>query len=235
MGQRGRDAGSGGARRRPTARGPASAPATRGPADRPAAPAALRSRVAGVLEPILSRAGYDLDDLVVTRVGRRNLIKVVVDADSAVTLDAVAEISRRLSDALDIAEAAEGEFGSGPYTLEVTSPGVDRPLTEPRHWRRNVGRLVKVSVDDRMLLGRISAATAEGVVLEVDGTAHEAAYGRLGPGRVQVEFGRATEAPADADDDTGSAHAGDVDGPGAGDVTRSAHADEEEDGQEDQV
>ncbi len=194
MAQRGRAAGSGGARR-PTGRGPSGAPPAR-QGGGSSAGAAVRARVAETVTPIVAAAGYDLDELVVSRVGRRNLIKVIVDADGGVGLDAVAELSRRISDALDIAEEAVGDFGSGPYTLEVSSPGVDRPLTEPRHWRRNVGRLVKVPVDDKPRQGRVVAATDQGVVLDIDGIQHDVAYGRLGSGRVQIEFGR----PADADD-----------------------------------
>ncbi len=228
MAQRGRAAGSGGARR-PTGRGPSGAPPAR-QVGGSAAGAALRARVADTVGPLVAAAGYDLEELVVSRVGRRNVIKVIVDADGGVSLDAVADLSRRISDALDIAEAAAGDFGSGPYTLEVSSPGVDRPLTEPRHWRRNVGRLVKAPVDDKPRQGRVVAATDQGVVLDIDGIHHEIAYERLGTGRVQIEFGRPADAtegapePGDVDDDID-----DLDDLDADDL------DEEEHGQEDQA
>ena len=80
-----------------------------------------------------------------------------------------------------------------PPTLEVTSPGVDRPLTEHRHWRRAVGRLVQVQDGDRPVTGRVVEAAGAGVTLDVDGTRREIAWGELGRGRVQVEFNRGEE------------------------------------------
>jgi ribosome maturation factor RimP len=154
-----------------------------------------------VVEPVVAAAGYDLEDLTVSRAGRRHLVRVVVDGDHGVSLDDVAEVSRAVSAALDAAEEAGGDLLPGEYALEVGSPGVDRPLTLPRHWRRNVGRLVAVQVrggpeGDRQLTGRVLAADDEGIVLEAAGGAggRELAYERLGPGRVQIEFTRWGEA-----------------------------------------
>jgi ribosome maturation factor RimP len=107
-----------------------------------------------------------------------------------VSLDDAATVSRDLSGALD-SVAVMGDF---PYTLEVSSPGVDRPLTEPRHWRRAVGRLIKVTVTgsggSRLVSGRVSATDADGVTLDIDGAPRRFAYADLGPGAVQVEFGQ---------------------------------------------
>src|SRR5215472_12377886 len=135
-----------------------------------------RSRVTGplpepaelvrVLEPVVRAAGMDLESVRVSPAGRRRLLKLVVDADGGVGLDAIAEVSREVSVRLD----ASGAMGEVPYTLEVSSPGVDRPLTEPRHWRRAQGRLVSAplavaSQDDQgaprrppTMQGRILAA-----------------------------------------------------------------------------
>ncbi|MGI5215503.1 ribosome maturation factor RimP [Plantactinospora sp. CA-290183] len=107
--------------------------------------AAHRLRLRAVIEPVVTAAGYDLEDLSVSRAGRRHVVRVIVDRDGGVSLDAVADVSRAVSGALDEAEAAAGDLVAGEYQLEVSSPGVDRPLTLPRHWRRNVGRLVKVT------------------------------------------------------------------------------------------
>jgi ribosome maturation factor RimP len=153
------------------------------------------------MEPVIGEAGYDLEELAVSRAGRRHLVRVIVDGDGGMGLDAIAEVSRAISAALDAAEFSGGELFAGEYQLEVSSPGVDRPLTQPRHWRRNVGRLVKVRVADRQLTGRILAADGAGVALDVDGTGHEAAYGVLGPGRVQVEFNRLAELGELGDED----------------------------------
>jgi ribosome maturation factor RimP len=142
------------------------------------------------LEPLVAGLGFDLEELRVTRVGRRTLVKVVVDVDGGLELDDVAEVSRAVDAHLD----ADDPF-SGPFVLEVSSPGVDRPLTEPRHWRRNVGRLVEVTHDDAPLTARIVAADDAGVTFDTAGTV---AYGQLGPGRVQIEFNRPARAGVDA-------------------------------------
>lgn len=140
------------------------------------------SRVRPLLEPVVTAAGYDLEDVTVTAAGRRSVLRVVVDRDGGVDLDAVAEVARAVSEALD----GTDEFGASPYVLEVTSPGVDRPLTAPRHWRRNVGRLVRAG--ERT--GRIVAADEAGVTLEVAGDPQQVGYDELGEGHVQVEFSR---------------------------------------------
>ena len=153
------------------------------PADRRAT-GTSRDGLLARLAPVVTAAGYDLEDVSVTAAGKRSLVRVIVDADGGIDLDAVAEVSRAVSDALD-----EDAF-SGPFTLEVTSPGVDRPLTEPRHWRRAQGRLVRVRVGEQELTGRVTGATDDGVVLDVDGAAREVGYAQLGSGKVQIEFNR---------------------------------------------
>lgn len=169
--------------------------------DRAGAPrgdlATRRDRLREVIEPVVAAAGYDLEDLSVSRAGRRHVVRVIVDADGGINLDAVADVSRAVSAALDAAEEAGGDLVAGEYQLEVSSPGVDRPLTLPRHWRRNVGRLVKVTVrgpeGDRQLTGRVAGADDERVVLETEAGRAEHSYAELGPGRVQVEFSRLDE------------------------------------------
>jgi ribosome maturation factor RimP len=153
-------------------------------------PAAYRARLRALIAPVVEKAGYDLEDLVVSRAGRRHLLRVVVDADGGVSLDGVAELSRDISAALDEHEEAGGSFTAGEYVLEVGSPGVDRPLTQPRQWRRNIGRLVAVTAADHRLTGRVMGADDHGVTLEVDGQRRAFGYPELGPGRVQIEFGR---------------------------------------------
>jgi ribosome maturation factor RimP len=166
----------------------------------PAAPridlAAVKARVRAVIEPVVSAAGYDLEDVGLSRAGRRHLVRVLVDADGGISLDDVAVVSREISNALDAAEESGGELLAGEYQLEVGSPGVDRPLTLPRHWRRNVGRLVAVNG----LTGRVTDAGDTGIVLDVDGVPRELRYAELGPGKVQIEFKRLDEAQFDDDD-----------------------------------
>jgi len=150
-----------------------------------------RVRLREVIEPVVAAGGYDVEGLSISRAGRRHLVRLTVDRDGGVNLDAVADVSRLVSAALDDIEAGGEELFAGEYELQVSSPGVDRPLTLPRHWRRNVGRLVQVRAGDRQLTGRVVAADADGVVLAVGETEHELGYGELGAGKVQLEFARA--------------------------------------------
>jgi ribosome maturation factor RimP len=140
---------------------------------------------------VAAAAGLDVEDVQVSPAGTRTLVRVVVDADRGISLDDVAEASRAMSAALDDAERDGRPVTSTPYTLEVTSPGVDRPLVEPRHWRRAVGRLVAVRVGDRQATGRVVAADADGVTLELPSGPRTVPYADLGAGAVQVEFSRA--------------------------------------------
>lgn len=162
-----------------------------------------RDRLRELLEPIASRAGVDLEDATVTPAGKRRVLRVVVDADGGVDLDGVAAISRSISEALDASDV----MGSLPYQLEVGTPGVDRPLTAERHWRRARGRLVAVHLaDGGKETGRVTAADADGVELDVDGAARRLAYGDIAKATVQVEFNRKDAGPDDvalgaADDD----------------------------------
>jgi ribosome maturation factor RimP len=147
-----------------------------------------------VIEPVIVAAGFDLEDVSLSRAGRRHVVRVLVDADGGISLDDVAVVSREISQALDAAEEAQGEVLAGEYQLEVGSPGVDRPLTLPRHWRRNLSRLVTVTVAGRSLTGRVTAADETGVTLDVDGRTEDVPYADLGPGKVQIEFKRLDEA-----------------------------------------
>jgi ribosome maturation factor RimP len=204
MTQRGRGAGRSG----PGARG-AAAPDRRRPSPGPQRPrvdtAALRARLESIIGPIVAESGCDLEDLAISRAGRRQIFRILLDADGGLGLDAIAQVSRAISAALDEAEETGGELVPGEYQLEVGSPGVDRPLTLPRHWRRNVGRLVQVTAGDRQVTGRITAADEDGVVIETAKGIVEAEYAQLGPGKVQIEFNRVDEAEfapdVDGDDD----------------------------------
>jgi ribosome maturation factor RimP len=158
---------------------------------RPAAGPVDDKRLAGMLQPVVAAAGLDLESVRVTIVGKRRLLRVVVDSDHGVSLDETADVSREISALLD----ASNVMGEVPYTLEVSSPGVDRPLTEPRHWRRATRRLVRVKVaEEGTVLGRVLAVDEAGVTLDLeDGARRAFTYGALGPGAVQVEFGRLPE------------------------------------------
>jgi ribosome maturation factor RimP len=171
-----------------------------GPSNRGSAPGtADNARVSSVIEPVLGALEIDLEAVKITTAGRRRVLRIIVDADGGVSLDDIAEVSREISARLD----AKNAMGDAPYTLEVSSPGVDRPLTQPRHWRRAIGRLVIVPVAgadtdsgrDAPVRpvdheARVIDADQERVTLEIDGAQRTVRYSQLGPGRVQVEFGR---------------------------------------------
>ena len=197
------------------------------------------ARLTGWIQPVVDAAGYDLEELVVTPAGRRSVVRVVVDRDDGVTLDDIAEVSRAVSTALD---ENDGELGRAPYVLEVTSPGVDRPLTDQRHWRRNTGRLVTVAVgtagSTEQVTGRVQAVDDDGVTLAVEApgkpgarkrppTVRHVTWAELGAGRVQVEFGR----PGTAGTDTGDTDIDDDSDDGAGDDDADHSDDITEDGQ----
>jgi ribosome maturation factor RimP len=149
---------------------------------------ATRDRLLTLLAPVVAAQGLDLEDVTVSAAGRRRVVRVVVDRDGGVTLDHVAEVSRVVSAQLD----EQDVMGAGPYVLEVTSPGVARPLTAPRHWRRAASRLVRTPLPaGGEVLGRVVRADESAVTLDVDGVERTFSYAEVGPGRVQVEFARA--------------------------------------------
>lgn len=166
-------------------------------------------RLREALEPLAAQRGMDLEDLTVTQAGRRRVLQLVVDTDDGVSLDQCAELSRVVSAELDDTDA----MGGAPYVLEVTSPGADRPLTEPRHFRRATGRMARLRLhrgDD--VLARIVAVDEEGLDLEIPGEkgrrpkARRIAFDEIARAHGEVEFSRKTEdrpAGPDADADRG--------------------------------
>jgi len=151
-------------------------------------PAARLAAVERLADPVVRAAGLELEAVHLSPAGRRRQLRLVVDAPGGAGLDDMALVSEALSAELDRA----GIMGEAPYTLEVTSPGVDRPLTQPRHWRRAIGRMVVVRLDggSRAISGRVMAADDHSVVLEAGGEQREFGFADLGPGKVQVEFRR---------------------------------------------
>jgi ribosome maturation factor RimP len=146
-----------------------------------------RDSLVRLLAPVVEAQGLDLEDVVVTQAGKRRQLRVVVDQDGGISLDTVAAVSTAVAAQLDDSDA----MGGSPYVLEVTSPGVDRPLTAPRHWRRNRTRLVKVATAEATALeGRLVEVDDDGIGVESDGVVTRLAWDRVGSGRVQVEFNR---------------------------------------------
>ncbi|GAB3034959.1 ribosome maturation factor RimP [Nocardioides flavus (ex Wang et al. 2016)] len=158
---------------------------------------ATRDRIEAELVDPLLVLGLDVEAVEVTPAGKRRVLRVAVDRDGGVTLDDVADATREVSRVLDESDV----MGEMPYTLEVTSRGVDRPLTLPRHWRRNTDRLVKVTLADGTdLTGRVVSSSDESAVLDVSGRQHEVAYADVAKALVQVEFNRKTDKHDEKDD-----------------------------------
>ena len=153
-------------------------------------PIPSQERVSELVGDLISQRGYDLEDVKVSPAGKHSLVRLMVDSDAGVDLDAVAELSRDVSDVLD----AVDDFGETPYTLEVTTPGIDRPLTLERHWRRAQGRKVRLEVAGETVDGRVGAIAAGAVDIVVRGkagpTVRSIPIADVSNAVVQVEFSR---------------------------------------------
>ncbi len=155
------------------------------------------SRIESELTGPLADLGLDVEAVELTPAGKRRVLRVAVDRDGGVTMDDVAEATREVGRLLDGSDV----MGEHPYTLEVTSRGVDRPLTLPRHWRRNRGRLVKVTRADDVLTGRVGDSDDEGATLEVSGNEQRVRYDDIVRALVQVEFNRPAAGPEDDEEE----------------------------------
>ena len=150
---------------------------------------ATRDRLAEQLTGPIGALGLDLEAVDLTSAGKRRVLRVAIDKDGGVTMDDIADATREVSKLLDDTDV----MGQQAYTLEVSSPGVDRPLTLPRHWRRNTGRLVKVTFGEgEPVTGRITASDDEGAVLDVEGAVHRVEYAAVKRAKVQIEFKKET-------------------------------------------
>jgi ribosome maturation factor RimP len=140
-----------------------------------------------LLRQPLADSGLDIEAVELSSAGRRRVVRVLVDKDGGVTLDDVAAATTLVGARLDETDA----LGERPYTLEVTSPGIDRPLTAPRHWRRNVGRLVSFTVSDgAAIVGRIVSSDDGTATIDIDGEPRQIDYAEVTKARIQIEFNR---------------------------------------------
>jgi ribosome maturation factor RimP len=144
---------------------------------------ALKDQIFELVDPLVNNAGLVLEEVQVQTPGKHRFVTIIVDSETGLNLDQVTDASRLIGEALDGANF----MGETPYTLEVTSPGVDRPLTAPRHWRKNIDRLVKVTKSDgEVFKARILSAADNQAVL--DNGAIE--YGDIKRAIIEVEFNR---------------------------------------------
>lgn len=159
--------------------------------------------LAAALAPSLTPLGVDLEGVSITTAGRRELVRVTVDRDGGVDLDTIADVSRVVSEALD--DPALASVLPGPFVLEVSSPGVDRPLTQVRHWRRASGRLVLIHLaDGESFTGRVTAVTDDGdVTVAVDGQSRTFGIASVRKAVVQVEFESVPEVGDTTTDEAG--------------------------------
>jgi len=115
-----------------------------------------KEEISAAITPALSNLGFYLEDVVITTAGRRSMITVIVDGDTHLSLDQVTQVTKAIGEIIENIQS----LGQTPFTLEVTSPGIDRPLTKPRHWRKNINRLVKVVLlDGKEIKGRVRDST----------------------------------------------------------------------------
>ncbi|MFD8689724.1 ribosome maturation factor RimP [Streptomyces sp. NPDC059651] len=150
-------------------------------------------RLRGLVEPLVSAEQLDLEEIEVSRAGRRRVLRIIVDSEEGVELDACADLSRAISAELDETDV----MGEDEYVLEVSSPGADRPLTEHRHYVRATGRLARLTLGEGgELVARILAVDEEGLDLEVPGvkgrkpTSRRIAFAEIAKARVELEFNR---------------------------------------------
>ena len=148
----------------------------------------LVANLTELLTPAIKTLGFVLEEIKVTPVGKRRIIAVIVDQEEKnPNLDEVTVVSREVSNILD----NYSQLGDQPFTLEVTTPGVDRPLVFPRHWQNNLGRIVKVvKIDGQTVSGRISSVSDVSAAIEVAGKSVEVLFGDVKRAQIEIEFNR---------------------------------------------
>jgi ribosome maturation factor RimP len=152
---------------------------------------ALTDSIAELIEPAVTAQGFYLEEVQLVSPGKHRIVTCIVDGEISLNLDQVTAVSRAISELLDEAPI----MGDTPFTLEVTSPGVDRPLTKPRHFAKNVDRLLKITkTDGEVVTGRITSNTESEVVLSVvskkETTEVAVAISDIKRAVVEIEFNR---------------------------------------------
>lgn len=148
--------------------------------------AVSNERLEALLAPVVQASRIDFEGVSIRKAGSRSVVVIVVDRDGGIDLDTVALVSRKCAETLE----DDDTFGEQAYVLEVTSPGVDRPLTEPRHWRRAKDRLVNIDLKDgRQVHGRIAETGDVNAQILTKTGVETVEYADVARAVVEVEFG----------------------------------------------
>lgn len=152
---------------------------------------ALTDQIAELITPAVSAQGYFLEEVQLVSPGKHRIVTCIVDGEVALNLDQVTSVSRAISELLDESPI----MGDTPFTLEVTSPGTDRPLTKPRHFAKNNDRLLKITkLDGDVATGRILSNTDSNVTLKVETNKESSevvvALSEIKRAVVEIEFNR---------------------------------------------
>jgi ribosome maturation factor RimP len=122
-----------------------------------------KEQVLAVITPAIESLGFYIEDINISSAGKRSMLTVIVDGDTHLSLDQVTVATKAISEIVENLPT----LGNNPFTLEVTSPGLDRPLTKPRHWRKNQDRLIKIILNDgKEIMGRIKDSTESSVTVD---------------------------------------------------------------------
>jgi len=136
--------------------------------------------ISSTLAPIISGAGFYLEEVTLSSDAPK-ILTVIIDGDTPLNLDQVTSVTKEISELLEQLP----ELGDFPFTLEVSSPGIDRPLTLPRHWRKNLGRLVTITLQDGSVVkGRIGELVDQ--LIKID--ERELALSDITRAQVEIEF-----------------------------------------------
>lgn len=151
----------------------------------------LSEKITELVRPAVEKAGFFLEDVHIVSPGKHRIVTCIVDGQTPLNLDQVTSVSRDISELLDAADFMD----DSAFTLEVTSPGVDRPLTLPRHWHKNLNRLVKVvNQDGSVVNGRITSVEESQVLLNEDfkgkSKEHTVIFTDIKRATVEIEFNR---------------------------------------------
>ena len=141
-----------------------------------------------LVRPVVEGAGLELVDVTYRGPSGRRVLRVTVDREGGVDLDTIATVSDKLVRRLDL----EG-FGEGRYQLEVSSPGLERPLKNPAHFARCVGARIEVRTteaagDMRTYIGTLTGVDDDGIDVDVDGSTRRVVFADVASARTVVDW-----------------------------------------------